>query len=128
MREATVVAALIREGDRFFACQRPDDKARGGLWEFPGGKVETGETHTEALKRECREELGIPVRVDGLFMSLTHEYPDLVVHLYLYHCTLCGEMPNMLEHQAFAWLTKKDIPAYAFCPADTEILRRIAET
>lgn len=128
MHEATVVAALIWDGGRFFACQRPNHKARGGLWEFPGGKVEPGETHAQALKRECREELGIPVRVDSLFMSLTHEYPDLTVRLYLYTCALCGKAPEMLEHQAFAWLSKEDIPSYAFCPADAEILRRIAET
>ena len=73
-----VVAALIWEGDRFLACQRPPDKARGLLWEFVGGKVEPGETKEAALVRECQEELGVVVSVGDLFMEVTHSYPDLV--------------------------------------------------
>ena len=67
-----VVAALIWRGDRFLACQRPAHKARGLLWEFVGGKVEPGETKEEALIRECREELGVTVRVGEVFTELTH--------------------------------------------------------
>ena len=78
-----VVAALIWDGDLFLACQRPANKARGLLWEFVGGKVEPGETREQALIRECREELAITVRVDDIFMEVTHEYPDLTVHRML---------------------------------------------
>ena len=76
-----VVAALIWDGDRFLICQRPAHKARGLLWEFVGGKVEPGETKEDALIRECREELDITLSVGDVFMEVTHEYPDLTVHL-----------------------------------------------
>ncbi|MBQ2792777.1 MAG: (deoxy)nucleoside triphosphate pyrophosphohydrolase, partial [Oscillospiraceae bacterium] len=83
-----VVAALIWDGDRFLACQRPAHKARGLLWEFVGGKVEPGETKEEALIRECREELDITVSVGDVFMELTHPYPDLTVRLTLFHAAI----------------------------------------
>ena len=89
-----VVAALIWRGDRFLACQRPAHKARGLLWEFVGGKVEPGETKEEALVRECREELGVTVRVGEVFTELTHVYPDLTVHLTLFHAAIPEESPG----------------------------------
>ena len=80
-----VVAALIWDGEKFMICQRPAHKSNALLWEFVGGKVEPGESHAEALIRECREELDITVSVGDLFMELTHTYPDITVHLFLYH-------------------------------------------
>ncbi len=126
--EVPVVAALIWQGDTFFACQRPAHKARALHWEFPGGKVEPGETHAQALIRECQEELGCTLSVGSLFMDVVHQYPDITVHLYLYNCTLKEGTPRMLEHAAFAWLKKEDIPQYLFCPADEEILEKIKNT
>ena len=76
-----VAAALIWDGDKFMICQRPAHKARGLLWEFVGGKVESGETREQALIRECREELTVTVSVGEVFMDVIHEYPDLLVHL-----------------------------------------------
>ena len=122
---AEVVAALIRRGARFLICQRPAHKARGLLWEFVGGKIEPGESGPEALRRECREELGIDVDVGAPFCTLTHAYPDLTVHLTLYQASIpCGE-PQLLEHAALAWITPREIPHYEFCPADREILARL---
>ena len=83
-----VVAALIWDQDKFMICQRPAHKARGLLWEFVGGKVEPGETKEQALIRECREELAITLNVGKVFMDVTHEYPDLTVHLTLFHATI----------------------------------------
>lgn len=120
-----VVAALIWDGERFFACQRPAHKARPLHWEFPGGKVEPGESHAQALKRECREELGCAVAMKDLFMEVTHTYPDITVRLYLYNCVIAEGAPQLLEHAAFAWLRREDIPGYLFCPADEEILEKI---
>ena len=122
-----VVAALIWKGDRFLACQRPAHKARGLLWEFVGGKVEPGETHAQALIRECREELAITVEVGELFMSLTHEYPDLTVSLYLYHARVASGTPQMLEHNDMRWITVDEIDELEFCPADADILNKLKE-
>lgn len=120
-----VVAALIWEGDRFLICQRPAHKARGLLWEFVGGKVESGETLREALERECREELGVTVTVGGIFTDLTHTYPDLTVHLTLFHAAITEGEPKLLEHNALAWVTPHELDSYEFCPADTVIVEKI---
>lgn len=121
-----VVAALIWGKEGFMICQRPPDKARPLLWEFAGGKVEPGETKPQALVRECREELGVTVAVGEKFAEVTHEYPDEAIHLTLYNCTLAEGTPKLLEHSALKWITPEEIPQYEFCPADTEILGRIA--
>ena len=120
-----VVAALIWDGDRFMICQRPANKARGLLWEFVGGKVEPGETREQALIRECREELDISISVGDVFMEVTHQYPDITVHLSLFHGKIAAGVPKMLEHNDIQWIMPKQIPQYDFCPADVEILGRI---
>lgn len=120
-----VVAALIWNGGRFLICQRPAHKARGLLWEFVGGKVEPGETPEDALIRECREELGVTLAVRGPFMDVVHEYPDLTVHLSLYHAAIDEGTPTLLEHNDLRWITPAETGDYAFCPADEEILARL---
>ena len=122
-----VVAALIWEGDRFLACQRPAHKARGLLWEFVGGKVEPGESREEALIRECREELAVEVCVGGVFMEVDHVYPDLTVHLTLFNASITEGIPQKIEHNDLRWITVEEIDQYPFCPADEEILRRLKE-
>ena len=120
-----VVAALIWDGDRFLICQRPEHKARGLLWEYVGGKVEPGETKEEALIRECREELGVTITVGDVFMDVVHEYPDITVHLTLFHASIAEGTIRLLEHNAIAWITPAEIPDYDFCPADQDINERI---
>ena len=122
-----VVAALIWDGDRFLACQRPAHKARGLLWEFVGGKVEPGETKEESLIRECREELDITVSPGDVFMEVIHAYPDLTVRLTLFHATIAQGQPKALEHHDIRWITAKEIDDLQFCPADEEILKKIKE-
>ena len=120
-----VVAALIWEEGRFLICQRPAHKARGLLWEFVGGKVEPGETKPEALIRECREELAATVAVGDVFMELTHTYPDLTVHLTLFHAKIESGTPQLLEHNDIRWIRAEQISQYDFCPADEEILQAL---
>ena len=120
-----VVAALIWEKERFLICQRPAHKARGLLWEFVGGKVEPGETRPQALIRECREELGITVSVGDVFYEADHVYPDITIHLTLFHAAIAEGTPRLLEHKDLRWITAEEIPQYEFCPADEEILRAI---
>ena len=127
MKITEVVAALIWDGERFMICQRPAHKARGLLWEFVGGKVEPGETKKCALIRECREELDILLSVGEVFMDVVHEYPDLTVHLTLFHATVEEGVPKKLEHNDIRWITPSEIPNYEFCPADVEILSKICE-
>ena len=123
-----VVAALIWRGDRFLICQRPAHKARGLLWEFVGGKVEPGETPQAALIRECREELDVALTVGEVCCRVVHQYPDLTVALTLFSARIADGEPKKLEHQDLKWITVEEIGDYAFCPADTDILKDIVGT
>ena len=123
-----VVAALIWRGDKFMICQRPAHKSRGLLWEFVGGKTEPGESMEEALIRECREELAIEVQVGDIFTQVIHEYPDILIRLTLFNCTIGEGEPTLLEHNDLRWITPAEIPEYAFCPADKDILALIRHT
>lgn len=120
-----VVAALIWEKDKFMICQRPATKARGLLWEFAGGKVEKGETPEAALIRECREELDVNVQVGRQFMQVIHEYPDILIRLTLFHCTIPEGFPKALEHEDIRWIHPRDMDRFEFCPADADILKEI---
>ena len=120
-----VVAALIWDNGKFLICQRPAHKARGLLWEFVGGKVESGETKEQALIRECKEELNVLLSVGDVFMDVIHEYPDIMVHLTLFNATIAEGEPKKLEHNDIRWITPSEIPSYEFCPADGEILKEL---
>jgi mutator protein MutT len=120
-----VVAALIWENDKFLICQRPAHKARALLWEFVGGKVEPGETKQEALIRECREELGVELTVLDEFIDVTHEYPDLTVHLTVFHARIKKGALKKLEHNDMRYITVAETGQYRFCPADQAIIERL---
>ena len=120
-----VVAALVVEDGKFMICQRPEHKARGLLWEFVGGKVEPGETREQALVRECREELGVTVRPEEIFMEVDHVYPDITIHLTLFRAAIVSGRPRRLEHADIRFILPEEIPQYAFCPADESILEEI---
>ena len=122
-----VVAALIWHGERFMICQRPAHKARGMLWEFVGGKVEPGESKEQALVRECREELAVEVAVGDIFLEVTHAYPDITVHLTLFHASVVQGVPQKLEHNDIRYITVDEIPQYEFCPADEVILQKLRQ-
>lgn len=95
--------------------------------EFVGGKVEPGEMKEQALIRECQEELAVTLSVGDVFMDVVHEYPDLTVHLTLFNANITEGVPQKLEHNDIKWITPNEIPYYNFCPADEEILKKIAE-
>lgn len=120
-----VVAALIWKGDKFMIARRPAHKARGGLFEFVGGKTEPGETKEEALIRECREELDITVEPADVYMEVDHVYPDITIHLTLFNCTIKEGTPKLLEHSELLWIGVDEIDKYDFCPADEDILKKL---
>ena len=120
-----VVAALIVCGERILVCRRPAHKARGLLWEFAGGKVERGETKEEALRRECREELGIMLAVGDVYAQVVHAYPDLTVRLTLFRAAILEGEPQAFEHCELRWATREELFFLPFCPADEPILERI---
>ena len=119
-----VACALIDPDGRVLLAQRPADKAMGGLWEFPGGKMEPGEAPESALIRELREELGIAVKEACLapFTFASHAYTDFHLLMPLYLCRRWEGTPQPLEHQALKWVSPKDMASYPMPPADLPLL------
>ena len=117
-----VVAALISREDRFFAQQRPANTSRAGLWEFPGGKVEPGETPQAALAREIHEELGCVVEVGALVSTNHHDYPDLALTLDLFQCRLVSGEPVARQGQGLRWGTAEELCTLPFAEADVPFL------
>lgn len=122
-----VVTALIWRGDEFLICLRQPDKPNPLRWEFVGGKAEKGESLEDALKRECREELDVEIKVNDIFAETDHEYPDITIHLTLFNAEIVSGEPKMLVHSDLKWITPDRIPEFNFCPADKDILEKITE-
>ena len=123
-----VVAALIRRDNKLLICQRPAHKARGLKWEFPGGKIEAGETPQDALIRECREELDVLIGVGAQRFERVYQYPDLAVRLLFFDAWLIEGEPIIREHAQIRWERADQLSAYPFCEADGPILESLAET
>jgi mutator protein MutT len=119
-----VVAAVIAREDRFLVTRRQDGAHLAGFWEFPGGKVADGESHTAALCREIHEELDVDIVVRDLVLETSHEYPDRVVTLFFYRCDLIGT-PKPMIGQEMAWVARDELPTLSFPPADDELIRRL---
>lgn len=122
-----VVAAFLCQDGRFLACQRPPHKARGMCWEFPGGKIEPGETMAQALTRELREELGVSVQVGRAVFQTTYAYPDVVVQLTFLYAKIQSGQLQCLEHLQFCWLTPMEAELALFCSADQLFLQKLQQ-
>src|SRR5437870_5817762 len=109
-----VAAALIFHAGKLLITQRPADAHLGGLWEFPGGKREPGETFEQCLARELREELGIEADIGELIEGLTHQYPGKTVHLRFYRCRCASQEPRTLGCAAFKWISPAELQHYNF--------------
>ena len=123
--EIHVVAGILIKKDFVLAAQR---KASGSLplkWEFPGGKAEPGETHEQCLEREMREELGVVVEVGGELLATRFVYPDRIVELHFHRCVLGGEPTPMLG-QRMRWVSRSELGALRFPPADRELVALLA--
>ncbi len=127
MKVTEVVAALIWRGGKILICRRPAHKARALLWEFAGGKVETGETKAQALIRECCEELGITLKTGCEFMQVQHVYPDITINLTLLNAEIIEGEPQLKEHCELKWVTVNELDGYEFCPADAEIIKKLKQ-
>ena len=116
-----VVAAIFIEDSKIFVAQRGYGKYKG-YWEFPGGKVEPGETHQEALMREIKEELSCVISVGDLVVSTTHEYPEMTVNLYCYKCEILNGTLSLNEHMDAKWLDDTNLASVDWLPADIELV------
>ncbi len=112
-----VVSAAIQSGDRYLITQRQDKAVLPLLWEFPGGKVEDGESDDRALVRELKERLGVEAKVGDLISTTEREYAKYVVTLHLYYCEIRGEA-RPLKVRDLKWVTSRDFSKYEFTPAD----------
>jgi 8-oxo-dGTP diphosphatase len=117
-----VVAAVIEEDDAFLVTRRQKGVHLAGLWEFPGGKIDEGETHHAALAREIREELDAEIEIGELVFHVRHAYDDRAVALYFYRCTLNGQ-PKPLLGQEMQWVPRAQLATLGFPPADEELIR-----
>lgn len=116
-----VVAAIIRKGDELFATQRGYGDWKD-WWEWPGGKVEPGESPEEALVREIREELDADISVDKFLATIDWDYPAFHLTMHCYMCSLLGESLHLNEHEAARWLSACDLRSVQWLPADDQLL------
>ncbi len=124
MKRIEVVAAIIRKEGKIFATQRGYGEWKD-WWEFPGGKMEPGETPEEALKREIREELSTEIRVDELLCTVEYDYPKFHLTLHCYLCSLVTEALHLNEHEAARWLANDELDSVKWLPADREVIEKI---
>ena len=126
MKRIEVVAAIIRKDGKIFATQRGYGDFKD-WWEFPGGKIEAGETSEQALVREIREELSTDITIESLLHTVEYDYPKFHLTLRCYLCTLASDSLRLNEHEAACWLGKDDIHTVQWLPADEEVLEILAE-
>ena len=124
MKHIEVVAAIIRKRDKIFATQRGYGEWKD-WWEFPGGKMEVGETPEVALVREIREELSAEINVDEFLCTVKYDYPQFHLTMHCYLCSLMTDSLHLNEHEAAKWLTKDELNSVKWLPADLEVVERI---
>ncbi|MDY6378506.1 MAG: (deoxy)nucleoside triphosphate pyrophosphohydrolase [Bacteroidales bacterium] len=124
LKRIEVVAALIREGDKILATQRGYGEYKD-FWEFPGGKIEPGETPEAALKREIKEELATEIDVNEYVGTVDYDYPDFHITLLLYLCSMVSGSLELLEHESAKWLLASELDTVGWLPADLEIIPKL---
>lgn len=124
MKQIEVVAAIIQKDGCFFATQRGSGEWKD-WWEFPGGKMEAGETQEEALKREIREELSTDISVEEFLCTVEYDYPKFHLTMHCYLCSLLTEALHLNEHEAAKWLSKDELDSVKWLPADLEVAETI---
>ena len=120
-----VVAGIIYKDNKFLIAQRNFKKSQGGLWEFPGGKIEKNETREEALVREIKEEFNADIKVDKYIGENIHHYPEKDIKLIFYKAKLISDKIELLEHEDCKWITKNEKDNFEFAGADIEVFDMI---
>ena len=123
-KQIKVAAAIIMEEGKIFATQRGYGEFKGG-WEFPGGKIERGETPGQALKREIKEELDTEIEVKSLFDTVEYDYPGFHLTMYCFFCTVRSGELVLKEHEAAKWLTRELLDSVEWLPADIELIEKL---
>jgi len=126
LKTIEVVAAIIQDGDRYFATQRGYGDYKD-WWEFPGGKVEAGETPEKALVREIQEELDTTIKVERFLTTVDWDYPKFHLTMHCYLCTVAEGDLTLREHEAAKWLTMEDIDSVNWLPADVLVVNALKE-
>lgn len=124
MKTIKVVAAIILHGNDIFVTQRGYGEFKGG-WEFPGGKVEQGESSQAALMREIKEELDMEIEVGKLFQTVEYDYPQFHLSMDCFLCKIKSGSPVLKEHEAARWLTRETLNSVEWLPADQEVVERL---
>lgn len=124
MKRVEVVAAILIHNNLVFACQRGYGEFKD-MWEFPGGKVEPGESPEDALRREIREELEVDINVGDLIETIEYDYPAFHLSMKCFACTIAGGSPHLLEHEAAKWLTSIQLGSVDWLPADVTLIPKI---
>jgi len=127
MKYVDVVAAVIYDGDKILITKRSGGEF-DGMWEFPGGKIESGETHREALERELMEELSIGASMEQYLMTLTHQYETFHLTMHLYWTKIVSGTLTLNEHSDFKWISKEELEGVNWVPADVVVVERIIES
>lgn len=120
-----VVAAIIEKDGKILICRRAENKTRALKWEFPGGKIEPGETPEQAVLRECREELNVDLCVKGEFMRVLHSYPDIEIQLTVFRTAIIGSDPRCIEHKEIRFVYPSELADFELCPADITVAEKI---
>jgi 8-oxo-dGTP diphosphatase len=121
VKHIEVVAGIIKDGDKIFATQRGYGEFKDG-WEFPGGKMEPGETPQQALARELKEELAIDVNVGNFLCTVDYDYPTFHLTMHCFYCSVIGGELTLLEHEAAKWLKTTELHSVNWLPADVEVV------
>ena len=121
-----VAAAIIRRNGKILICRRGAGGNCAYLWEFPGGKVDSGETPEECVTRECREELDIEIRLKEIYEETTFSYPDKDIAFSFYNAELLKGQPVKKVHTDIVWALPEELLNYEFCPADVDIVKKLA--
>jgi len=124
MKTIEVVAGVIKDGNKIFATQRGYGDFKGG-WEFPGGKMEPGETPQQALARELKEELTVDVSVEDFICTVEYDYPNFHLTMHCFYCTVISGELKLLEHEAAKWLEKENIRSVDWLPADIAVVEAL---